>query len=83
MRNVKQIREETSKKLEKIYDRREAENISRLLLEDSFGISRTSMLTGGRKELDMDRLVSEVQRLLKNEPIQYVDRPCRFLWSKV
>ena len=72
MKNVKQIWQETAKQLEKVYDRREAENISYLLLEDAFGISKTAILFEEEKEIDSDQLGNYIQRLLLYEPIQYV-----------
>ncbi|WP_425390072.1 peptide chain release factor N(5)-glutamine methyltransferase [Ekhidna sp.] len=72
MKNVKQIWQETVKQLEKVYDRREAENISYLLLEDAFGLSKTAILFEEEKEIDSDQLSGYIQRLLLYEPIQYV-----------
>lgn len=69
---MKQIWQETAKQLEKVYDRREAENISYLLLEDAFGLSKTAILFEEEKEIDSDQLGNYIQRLLQHEPIQYV-----------
>lgn len=72
MRNVKQIWQETAKVLEKVYDQQEAENVTYLLLEDVFQISRTDILAGDVKELDEHKLNLLVERLIDHEPIQYV-----------
>lgn len=72
MQNLKQIWEETSKRLEKVYDRREADNIAYLLLEDVFDVKRVDILAQETKELSYDKLEGLVGRLLKSEPIQYV-----------
>ena len=72
MQNVKQIWEETAKQLEKVYDGREASNITYLLLEDSFGITRGDILASVNKEVDRDELKRLIDRLLMNEPLQYV-----------
>lgn len=72
MQNVKQIWQETAKQLEKIYDRREAESIAYLLLEDVFQITRTDILTEEGKTIAHARLQGLIARLLKYEPIQYV-----------
>ncbi|WP_424963043.1 peptide chain release factor N(5)-glutamine methyltransferase [Ekhidna sp.] len=72
MKNVKQIWQETAKQLEKVYDRREAENISYLLLEDAFSISKTAILFDEKVEIASDQLESYIERLLQHEPVQYV-----------
>lgn len=72
MKNVKQIWQETAKQLEKVYDRREAENISYLLLEDLFKVSKSSILSADPDEIEDPILQKSIERLLNNEPIQYV-----------
>lgn len=72
MHNVKQIWQETAKRLEKVYDLREAENIGYLLLEDVFGVERTDIIASEEKEFSLSKLDELVKRLLKSEPIQYV-----------
>ena len=72
MKNVRQIWQETAKQLEKVYDQREAKNISYLLFEDLLGAGKTDILAGDTKELDEKQLVQAVARLLDHEPIQYV-----------
>ncbi len=72
MKNVKQIWEETAKQLEKVYDLKEAENVSHLLLEDAFGIKKVDILASENKPLDENLLYQSIERLLQYEPIQYV-----------
>lgn len=72
MQNVKQIWQETAKRLEKVYESREAESIAYLLLEDAFGVNRTDILAEEHKIIPLNKLEDLIQRLLKNEPIQHV-----------
>ena len=72
MKNVKQIWKETTKRLEKVYEKREADNITYLLLEDVFGIKKADVLLEEEKIINGDLLNQSVTRLLQNEPIQYV-----------
>ena len=72
MQNVKQIWKETSKQLEKVYDRREAETIAYLLLEDTFDVKRTDILVQETKDVSLDKFENSINRLLNSEPIQYV-----------
>jgi len=58
-----------------IYDKREAENISRNLLMDYFDLSHTDFLTN--KELIADKeqtlfLENTISRLLEHEPVQHI-----------
>ncbi len=69
---AQQIWEETTKKLQKVYDRREAENITYQLLADLFGILKTDILLNEQKKLDQDLLKSSVTKLLNSQPVQYV-----------
>ncbi|MEP0986315.1 peptide chain release factor N(5)-glutamine methyltransferase [Ekhidna sp.] len=82
MQNVKQIWQETAKRLEKVYDSREAENISYLLLEDVFKISRADILTETDKSVLEDKLENLIRRLLKKEPIQHVTGVADFYGRK-
>lgn len=82
MMDVRQIWEETTKKLEKVYDRREAENISFLLLEDLFYLDRSSILLSERKNIDQTLLAESIGRLLQHEPIQYVSGTTEFYGRK-
>ena len=72
MKNVKQIWQETAKQLEKVYDQREAGNISYLLLEDLFDVSRASILSAEFLNVDHAKLQQSIDRLLNHEPLQYV-----------
>lgn len=82
MKNLKQIWQETAKQLEKVYDRREAENISYILLEDAFNISKNDILFDGELDVDSNRLDSYIKRLLQFEPIQYVTGVADFYGRK-
>ena len=82
MQNVKQIWEETTKVLEKVYERREAENISYLLLEDSFFVTRADIIAEKKSEIDRIKLEKLTTRILKNEPIQYVTGVADFFGRK-
>lgn len=72
MRNVRQIWEETVKQLEKVYERREAENISYLLFEDQFHVLKSDILINSSRDFDTILLKKSVERILSHEPIQYV-----------
>lgn len=70
--NVKHVWEEMANQLEKVYERRESENISYLLLEDLFRISKADILMNEAKGLDRRLLSNALKRLLIHEPIHYV-----------
>jgi release factor glutamine methyltransferase len=72
MDSMKQVWEETTKQLEKIYERREAENISYLLLEDVFRISKSDVMLDNLQKIDLEKLQGCIGRLLSHEPLQYV-----------
>lgn len=72
MKNMKQIWQETAKQLEKVYDQREAGNISYLLLEDLFDVPRASILSAESLDIDHAKLMQAIDRLLNHEPLQYV-----------
>lgn len=76
--NARQIWEETSKILEKIYEPREAANITYLLLEDLFSISREDIMLLSEVNLDQEKLSAAIKRLLNHEPIQHVTGICSF-----
>lgn len=82
MINAKQIWKETAKQLEKVYEVREAENISYLIMEDVFGISKTAILAEDDIVIDEMRLKSVLQRLLNHEPVQYVTGVADFFGRK-
>ena len=68
--------------LEKIYDRREAGNISFLLLEDVYGFSRTEVLANVPAVFEKGALDPLLSRLLSHEPVQYVTGLADFLGRK-
>ena len=76
--DVRQIWEETTNRLEKVYERREAENISYILFEDIFHISKTDFLTREKRDIDRVLLNGYLKRLLDREPIQYVTGKVEF-----
>ena len=82
MKNVKQIWQETTEQLEKVYDQREAVNIAYLLLEDVFDINRTKILAEDCREFDEDKLDQLMNRLMHHEPIQYVTGAADFYGRK-
>ncbi|WP_420576976.1 peptide chain release factor N(5)-glutamine methyltransferase [Ekhidna sp.] len=82
MKNVKQIWQETAKQLEKVYDQREAGNISYLLLEDLFDVSRASILSAESLDVDHAKLKQAINRLLNHEPLQYVTGVADFYGRK-
>lgn len=69
---MKHVWKETVNKLLQLYERREAENISYLLMEDVFHVSKSDILLGSEKEIDGEKLKMYIKRLLENEPLQYV-----------
>lgn len=82
MQNIRQIWEETSKQLEKVYSQRESQNIAYLLFEDVFGIPRVDILAAESTEIDRERLQLLVERLERLEPIQYVTGVADFYGRK-
>ncbi len=82
MENIRQIWEKTTNKLEKIYERREAENISYLLLEDTFEIRKADILVGEKKTFDKRLWTQCLERLLQHEPTQYVTGYANFYGRK-
>lgn len=62
-------------RLQKIYDNGEAKAIARMLLEERFGLSMTDIICGKTEELsaeEQQELENIVERLERNEPLQYV-----------
>ncbi len=82
MKNARQIWEETSKRLYKVHEKREAEAIAFILLEDQFQIFKADILVGQKKEINQDKLEALVQRLLVGEPLQYVTGSTEFYGRK-
>lgn len=79
---MKQVWEDTASELEKVYDRREAESISYLLLEDIFQVSKSDILLDNQMSYDSVKLQSCIKRLLDYEPIQYVTELTYFYGRK-
>lgn len=80
--NARQIWEETSKRIQKIYDIREANNIAYLLLEDHFGISKTDMIAGLDCEIHIAAWEEALSQLLSSKPVQYVTGKAYFYGRK-
>lgn len=62
-------------RLQKIYDNGEAKAIARMLLEERFGLSMTDIICGKTEELSAEEqqdLENIVERLERNEPLQYI-----------
>lgn len=62
-------------RLQKIYDNGEAKAIARILLEERFGLSMTDIICGKTEELsaeEQQELENIVERLERNEPLQYI-----------
>ena len=63
------------RQLQTVYDESESANIAALVLEDCTGLFKTAILLNGDRELtfaEEAQIASHLQRLLGNEPIQYV-----------
>lgn len=82
VRPIKKVVEEVSSQLEQIYDAAEAKNIAMILLEDKHNIDRTDFLAEVEMSFDNELLQSDVDRLLANEPIQYVTETVFFYGRK-
>ena len=71
-------------KLETIYERAEAENISFLVAHQLCGVSKTDyVLANPLGEFDVVLLQNIVQRLLTHEPIQHILGECEFYGLKI
>ena len=82
MKNIRQIWQETTKRLEKVYDQREAESIAYILFEDLFDLNKTEILAGRSHKIDLILLDKSIKRLLNHEPIQYVTSIADFYGRK-
>jgi len=80
--NARQIWQETTKRLEKFYDTKEAENISFVLLEDLFRISREDVMLAVDNLIDEKKLENAISRLQNMEPVQYVTGVTYFFGRK-
>ncbi len=72
--NSSELFKNTTQRLEKAYDKQEAQSLSFLLFENLFSLSRTQLLSG--KEIknpeQIPTLENYLERLLKFEPLQYI-----------
>ncbi len=82
MKSVKKIWEETAHKLADVYEPREAKGVSKLLLEDVFGVHQMDFLMNEESKIDEKELKMYVNRLLNYEPIQYVTGAAHFYGRK-
>lgn len=78
MNSIRILWEETAESLQKVYEKREAEQIAYALFEDLFGISRNAILLCEQVEVNQLDLEMSIHRLLKNEPVQYVTGRAHF-----
>lgn len=69
---ARQIWEETAKQLAKVYSERESQNIAYILLEDVFEIELSDIIANEKRGVSPVALADCIERLLDNEPIQYV-----------
>lgn len=72
---------DTIAKLSALYPQGEASALARMLFEVRFGLTQTDLLLGkdsNLSEKDTKELHNIVERLLKNEPIQYILGECEF-----
>ena len=66
---------QTARRLQSVYPESEAKAMARIVLEDRFGLSQTDILLGKDSELSADdrtELENIVDRLIHEEPLQYV-----------
>ena len=82
MHRARFILEETKRQLTKVYEEREARNIALMLLEDLFHLDKVAVLSDERIEIDEHLLQQSIDRLLKNEPVQYVTGVADFFGRK-
>lgn len=75
------IYQHITQQLFQVYERGEAQALSRIVVEDILGLSFTRVMAGleGSLEPDKERLADEtVARLLQNEPIQHIVGSAKF-----
>jgi len=82
MQSAKQIYNETVKRINEKYELSEAKSIAAILLEDSFDVRREDVLLDEGVEIESVHLEELIDRLLQNEPIQYVTGFSHFLGRK-
>lgn len=66
-------------KLEIVYGKNEALSITKIYFSDSLNLSYSQIITDNEFEFDIDKLEKDTQRLVNQEPIQYVVEKCEFL----
>lgn len=73
--SLKAISEWFVKSIKEVYDDREAVSITRLVIQEIFGLDRSEQIMQENMRLsesDILKLVRIKERLLKNEPVQYI-----------
>ena len=72
MRTVSELRQIAVAKLDQCYDAREAVNIVSLWFQVRLGLSRTELILNANEEVPFETFFDDLDRLLKNEPIQHI-----------
>jgi release factor glutamine methyltransferase len=72
MVSVKEIWDKTLIQLEQVYSSSEAKNVNRILFEDGLGVKQLDLLMNTEIAIDETKLNDFIERLIQNEPIQYV-----------
>ena len=72
MRTVSELRQIAVSKLDQCYDAREAVNIVSLWFQVRLGLSRTELILKANEEIPFETFFDDLDRLLKNEPIQHI-----------
>ncbi len=74
-KSAKALHKYIANKISTVYDAKEAENISRILLMDLLNLTGTDIILDGPVQHDKvngKRLNEAIERLLNNEPLQYI-----------
>lgn len=79
---IKEVIEKLASRLASIYGGSEAKNIALVLLEDKYNVDRSDLLFDKEVTLDGDLLEVDLERLLANEPVQYVTGFAHFYGRK-
>lgn len=77
--NAKLLFNSMLSKLEVVYEKNEALAISKLYFSDVLNLSYAQIIAEKEFEFDIDKLENDNQRLVNQEPIQYVVEKCEFL----
>lgn len=72
MRTVSELRQIAVAKLDQCYDAREAVNIVALWFQVRLGLTRTELILKANEEILFETFYDDLDRLLKNEPIQHI-----------